>query len=114
MMIIYFFNGLAFGGLGLAAYLQRRQGGDLPLNKHLRWLAAFGFACGVTSWIDMFLTSGSTEEYLHALSTLRMITQPPSGRGENSVPLLRNPYWLPLGSIISGVAMNFFSAPGDM
>jgi len=41
MMIIYFFNGLAFGGLGLAAYLQRRQGSDLPLNKHLKWLAAF-------------------------------------------------------------------------
>ena len=79
MMIIYFFNGLAFGGLGLAAYLQRRQGSDLPLNKHLKWLAAFGFVCGVTSWIDMFLTSGSTEEYLHALSLLRMIAQPLTG-----------------------------------
>ncbi|HEX7567408.1 MAG TPA: hypothetical protein VF355_02455, partial [Anaerolineaceae bacterium] len=79
MMLIFFFNGLAFGGLGLAAYLQRRQGSDLPLNKHLKWLAAFGFVCGVTSWIDMFMTSGSTEEYLHALSLLRMIAQPLTG-----------------------------------
>jgi hypothetical protein len=39
MMLIFFFNGLAFGGLGLAAYLQLRQGSDLPLNKHLKWLA---------------------------------------------------------------------------
>ena len=78
-MIIYFFNGLAFGGLGLAAYLQRRQGSDLPLNKHLKWLAAFGFVCGVTSWIDMFLTSGSTEEYLQTLKILRMIAQPLTG-----------------------------------
>jgi len=79
MMLIYFFNGLAFGGLGLAAYLQRRQGSDLPLNKHLKWLAAFGFVCGVTSWIDMFLTSGGTEEYLNALNLLRMIAQPLTG-----------------------------------
>jgi len=79
MMLIFFFNGLAFGGLGLAAYLQRRQGSDLPLNKHLKWLAAFGFVCGVTSWIDMFLASGSTEEYLQALGILRMVTQPLTG-----------------------------------
>jgi len=63
----------------LAAYLQRRQGSDLPLNKHLKWLAAFGFVCGVTSWIDMFLTSGSTEEYLQTLKILRMIAQPLTG-----------------------------------
>jgi signal transduction histidine kinase len=78
-MIIYFFTGLAFWGLGLAAYLQQRQGSDLPLNKHLKWLAAFGFVCGVTSWIDMFLTSGGTVEYLRILTILRMITQPLSG-----------------------------------
>jgi len=78
-MLIFFFNGLAFGGLGLAAYLQRRQGSELPLSKHLKWLAAFGFVCGITSWIDMFLASGGTEEYLHALSILRMIAQPLTG-----------------------------------
>ncbi|MBE3118235.1 MAG: hypothetical protein IMZ50_05690, partial [Candidatus Atribacteria bacterium] len=56
-----------------------RQGSDLPLNKHLKWLAAFGFVYGVTSWIDMFLTSGSTEEYLNILRILRMIAQPLTG-----------------------------------
>jgi hypothetical protein len=30
MMIVYFFYGLSFGGLGLAAYLQLRRGGDFP------------------------------------------------------------------------------------
>jgi len=79
MMLIFFFNGLAFGGLGLAAYLQFRQGSDLPLNKHLGWLAAFGLVCGITSWLDMFITSGGTAEYLHVLDILRMITQPLTG-----------------------------------
>ena len=73
MMLIYFFSGHAFEGLGLAAFLQQRQGSDLPLNKHLKWLAAFGFVCGVTSWIDMFLTSGGTQEYLNVLNLMRMI-----------------------------------------
>jgi len=78
-MFIYFLTGLAFEGLGLAAYLQSRQGSDLPLNKHLKWLAAFGIVCGVTSWIDMFLTSGGTEEYLNILRLTRMIGQPLTG-----------------------------------
>jgi hypothetical protein len=62
MMIIYFLNGLSFGGLGLAAYLQIRQGVDFPLKKHLPWLAAFGFVCGATSWVEMFISSGAGEE----------------------------------------------------
>ena len=41
-MIINFFYGLSFGGLGLAAYLQLRRGGDFPLRTLLPWLAAFG------------------------------------------------------------------------
>jgi signal transduction histidine kinase len=79
MMIIYFINGLCFGGLGLAAYLQLRQGGDFALKKQLPWLAAFGFVCGMTNWIDMFLASGGSEGYLRVLSGLRMISQPLSG-----------------------------------
>ncbi len=79
MMLIYFLNGLAFWALGLAAYLQFRQGSDLPLNKHLKWLAAFGIVCGATSWIDMFMASGSSDAYLHALGILRMVTQPITG-----------------------------------
>jgi len=79
LMLIYFLNGLSFGGLGLAAYLQSRQGGKLPLSKQLPWLAAFGIACGATSWIDMFLASGSEENYFQLLNNLRLITQPLSG-----------------------------------
>jgi nitrate/nitrite-specific signal transduction histidine kinase len=79
MMFIYFFTGLAFEGLGLAAYLQMRQGSDLSLNRHLKWLAAFGFICGVTNWIDMFVVSGGSQEYLNVLDMLRIIVQPLTG-----------------------------------
>ncbi|MFN8562048.1 MAG: hypothetical protein U0703_10595 [Anaerolineae bacterium] len=70
-----FFYGLSFGGMGLAAYLQLRRGGDFPLRKLLPWLAAFGFASGATGWIEMFLAS----ETSHVLEILRMILYPASG-----------------------------------
>lgn len=79
MMIIFFLNGLSFGGLGLAAYLQMRQGVDFPLRKHLPWLAAFGFICGTTSWVDMFISSGVGENLKHTLTVLRLILQPLTG-----------------------------------
>jgi len=79
MMIVYFFRGLCFGGLGLAAYLQMRQGADIPLKKQLPWLAAWGFTCGATGWVDMFLSSGSNLEIARSMSILRMILQPLSG-----------------------------------
>lgn len=79
MMIIFFLNGLSFGGLGLAAYLQMRQGVDFPLKKHLPWLAAFGFVCGATSWVEMFLSSGVGEEVHRVLIFLRLILQPLTG-----------------------------------
>lgn len=77
--MFYFLYGLSFGGLGLAAYLQLRQGRELPLAKQLPWLAAFGFACGITGWIEMFLTSETSPEMVKALSTLRMFAQPITG-----------------------------------
>jgi len=79
MIIIYFVNGLCFGGLGLAAYLQYRQGGDFALKKQLPWLAFFGFASGVTSWIDMFLLSGDIAGYAPVLDIIRMGAQIASG-----------------------------------
>jgi signal transduction histidine kinase len=79
MMIIFFLNGLLFGGLGLAAYLQMRQGVDFPLRKHLPWLAAFGFICGTTSWVDMFISSGVGENLNRTLIVLRLILQPLTG-----------------------------------
>ena len=78
-MIIYFFYGLSFGGLGLAAYLQMRREGDLPLRKELPWLAAFGFSCGATAWVDMFLASNSTLELHELLTILRLVLQPLTG-----------------------------------
>ena len=74
-MIIYFFNGLAFGGLGLAAYLQLRRGGDFPLRTLLPWLAAFGMTAGAVGWVEMFLISESSP----LLQLLRMLLYPCSG-----------------------------------
>jgi len=65
--------GLAFEGLGLAAYLQLRREGDFPLKKELPWLAAFGFVGGAAGWVDMFLTSGSMDEFSKILSVLRVL-----------------------------------------
>jgi signal transduction histidine kinase len=79
MIIIYFLNGLAFGGLGLAAYLQLRREGDFPLKKQLPWLVAFGVTCASVSWIDMFIASGSMLEYEQFFTLLRMVLQPLTG-----------------------------------
>lgn len=78
-MIIFFFYGLAFGGLGLAAFLQLRRGGDFPLKRQLPWLAAFGFACAASAWTDMFLVSSARAELTEALKLLRMVFQVASG-----------------------------------
>ncbi len=79
MMIIYFFYGLSFGGLGLAAYLQLSREGTFPLKKELPWLAAFGFACAITAWIDMFLASDTTQDLREILTILRIVVQPLTG-----------------------------------
>ena len=79
MIIIYFFSGLTFGGLGLAAYLQLRREADFPLKKQLPWLAAFGFAAASVGWIDMFLVSGTMEEYGRFFTFFRMLLQPLTG-----------------------------------
>ena len=73
MIILYFFYGLAFEGLGLATYLQLRREGDFPLKRELPWLAAFGFVGGAAGWVDMFLASGSLEEIVNILSILRVL-----------------------------------------
>jgi len=73
VILLYFFYGLAFEGLGLAAYLQLRREGDFPLKKELPWLAAFGFVGGAAGWVDMFLTSGALEEIANILSIVRVI-----------------------------------------
>ncbi len=79
MPIIYFFYGLSFGGLGLAALLQLRHGGVHPLRRQLPWLAAFGMAYAGVDWIDMFLVSGLQTDVVQVLQILRMILQPLSG-----------------------------------
>ncbi len=78
-MIIYFLTGLCFGGLGLAAYLQSRQAGDFPLRKHLPYLATFGFVHGVTSWIEMSIASGVSDQITDILNILLIIGRPMTG-----------------------------------
>src|SRR5690554_1562015 len=78
-MVIYFLYGLAFGGLGLAAYLQLRREGDFPLKRHLHWLAAFGFAGAAAAWLDMFLVSSTMPESEELLRALRLVVQTLSG-----------------------------------
>jgi signal transduction histidine kinase len=72
VILLYFFYGLAFEGLGLAAYLQLRREGDFPLKKELPWLAAFGFVGGAAGWVDMFLASGSLNQVSNILDLLRV------------------------------------------
>lgn len=79
MIIIEFLNGLAFGGLGLAAYMQYRYSGVQLFRKQLPWLAAFGFTYGATAWIDMFLISNLSQQVNEILNVLRIILQPLSG-----------------------------------
>lgn len=71
-MILLFFYGLAFEGLGLAAYLQFRREGDFPLKKELPWLASFGIVGGAAGWTEMFLVSGSLGDLAYGLSILRV------------------------------------------
>lgn len=73
MILLYFLYGLAFEGLGLAAYLQLRREGDFPLKKELPWLAAFGFVGGAAGWVDMFLFSGALDNFENVLSVLRVL-----------------------------------------
>lgn len=79
MLMMYFLYGLSFSGLGLAALLQYRRGGVLPLHKQLPSLAAFGLAYAGVGWTDMFLISGLQPEIQGILHVLRMILQPISG-----------------------------------
>lgn len=72
ILLLYFLYGLAFEGLGLAAYLQLRMEGDFPLKKELPWLAAFGFVGGAAGWVDMFLSSGMLGSIENILSILRV------------------------------------------
>lgn len=78
-MIYYFLYGLSFFGLGLAAYLQLRRGGDFPLRKLLPWLAAFGFTAGAAGCVDMFLVNETNAEIVHVLEIVRIALQSLSG-----------------------------------
>jgi signal transduction histidine kinase len=78
-MVIYFFYGLSFFCLGLAALLRLRQGGEFPLRKQLPWLAAFGFVIGATAWVDMFLEGGSFYQDNIFLRRFIIISHPLSG-----------------------------------
>lgn len=79
MITVYFFYGLAFFTLGMAASLQSRHGDDTPLRKQIPWLAAFGFAYAMVAWLDMFQTYGTDPEVNQVINIIRMVLQPTSG-----------------------------------
>lgn len=79
MIAVYFFYGLAFFSLGLAASLQMRHDGDLPLRKQIPLLAAFGIAYAAVAWLDMLQTYGADAETNQIINVIRMILQPTSG-----------------------------------
>jgi signal transduction histidine kinase len=76
MIAVYFVYGLSFFGLGLAVLLETRRSSDLPLGKHLVWLAAFGFTHSTVEWIDMFLQIDPLSLSVGPLTTLRSILLP--------------------------------------
>jgi signal transduction histidine kinase len=79
MIAVYFFYGLAFFSLGLAASLRLRHGEDMPLRSQIPWLAAFGFAYAAIAWLDMFLVHEISPEANQYIKTIRMVLQPTSG-----------------------------------
>lgn len=79
MITVYFFYGLSFFSLGLAASLQLRHDGDLPLRRQLPWLAAFGFAYAAIAWLDMFEAIGINPEIAPIINIIKMILQPVGG-----------------------------------
>ncbi|MCB9420043.1 MAG: hypothetical protein H6667_09575 [Ardenticatenaceae bacterium] len=79
MIAVYFFYGLAFFSLGLAASLQLRHDGDLPLRKQIPWLAAFGLVYATIAWLDMLQVYGTDARTDQIVNVARMILQPTSG-----------------------------------
>ncbi|MCB9137008.1 MAG: GAF domain-containing protein [Caldilineaceae bacterium] len=79
MIVIYLLYGLAFFSLGLTASLHMLQGSSLPLRNHLPWLAAFGFACAATGWLDMLLLTDLKPEAATVVQSFRTLLQPVSG-----------------------------------
>lgn len=79
MAINYFLSGLAFWGLGLAAYLQISREISLPLRKQMPWLAAFGFMAGLNGWVELFLVVDSSSEIQQILNIVSIVLQPATG-----------------------------------
>ena len=79
MIAVYFFYGLAFFSLGLAASLQLRHEGDLPLRGQIPWLAAFGVAYACVAWLDMVQIYGVNPQLAPVINISRIILQPTSG-----------------------------------
>ena len=79
MVVVYFFYGLAFFSLGLAASLQLRRDDELSLRQQLPWLAAFGFAYAAIAWLDMFEAVAVNPEISLVINLVRIILQPVSG-----------------------------------
>jgi len=56
IVVVYFFNGLAFFVLGLVLALASRQPSEFRFARAIRPLAAFGLFHGLYEWVEMFQT----------------------------------------------------------
>lgn len=78
MELVFFIYGLAFFILGVAVALETRRHSGLVLQRHLPWLAAFGFIHSAVEWIDMFLLIESAGPATDPLLIARTILLPVS------------------------------------
>jgi signal transduction histidine kinase len=61
IVLVYFFNGLAFFSMGLLVALEGGRSSDIRLRKALRPLAGFGIVHAVHEWLVMFGLMGHVE-----------------------------------------------------
>jgi signal transduction histidine kinase len=69
---IYFFYGLAFFAMGLAALLEVERSSELRLARSVPWLAAFGLIHGGHEWFEMFEVMGHLSPRL-PLGQIRLV-----------------------------------------
>jgi signal transduction histidine kinase len=79
MILIYFVNGLAFFSLGLAVALEARRTSEIPLSRHLLWLAGFGLIQSLDNWIDLSLVVSPSTPLHDLLTSSQMLLSPLAG-----------------------------------
>ncbi len=79
-VVVMFVHGVVSFALGLAVFLELRQDSTLHLQRHLKWLAAFGISDGILMWSDMFLHAcRPADPFCNELLTIRTVLLPLPG-----------------------------------